>query len=257
MYFEGPPGVGKSYQMRLGEAQPAAFFSMMAHISPDFAIRLPVEEECALVFASEVPENWVRNKNVRSKGDSLFEQMSANPVEFMAEFQAKVLLERFDEIKNAVKKALEMRAQGCKQGIIICERSMYIDKLVFAQAARDKGFFTDIQWADYESLWTNEVAQFNDRLAKHCAEEFDVDLDVGSFGTVYMGNDPTVCLQRIRHRRRRGEEKIDSAYCWDMKNRHENVLQSHNYPARPVYMLNEKALAYAPVAATSSSLEKK
>jgi deoxyadenosine/deoxycytidine kinase len=247
LYYEGPPGVGKSYQMRLGEAQPHKFFDMMTHISPDFAARVPIENECAVIFASEVPENWTRNKSLRGKSESLFLQAAADPHSHMAEFQAKVLMERFEETKNALREALEKRDETkYKQVIIVCERSLYVDRLVFAQAAREKGFFTDVQWADYESLWFKEVGEFQLKLIKFCADDYDLDARVGSFGTVLMKSEPEECLIRIRSRRRRGEENLDIDYCREMKNRHDKVLADPTYPARPVYVVDESKLVFTP-----------
>jgi deoxyadenosine/deoxycytidine kinase len=79
--------------------------------------------------------------------------------------------------------------------IVFCERSLESSRRVFAQMLRDAGHMTAIEFAIYESMFTNEI------VSKYYPTEI-----------VYLEASIDVCHDRICTRDRTGEESIPKEY---------------------------------------------
>ena len=247
LFFEGPPGTGKSYQMRSGNEKPREFKQALCDLSPVLGVPLGLISHRQMIFSQEVPENWKSNQTIRGKTTPLFRLMCSDPVKYMCEFQCGVLEERFVEMQNAIDLLFAQRSEITdptekERGLIIAERSMFVDRLVFGQAGHDNGFFSDVQWSAYNTFYRVFVKTFEQRLADHALLSHNVTLKFDLLGTVYMKQEPAKCLERIRLRHRHGEEKLDMMYCEEMKQRHEFLFADQDYVGGPVFTIDESQL---------------
>ena len=94
-----------------------------------------------------------------------------------------------------------------QQEIIICERSIWTDKNVFAQMLADDGKIDDVNFTIYKK-WFDDLSK-------------DIQLD----GILYLKTSPEVCQQRVALRNRKGED-IPLAYLTRCNAYHENWLKT-------------------------------
>jgi deoxyadenosine/deoxycytidine kinase len=78
--------------------------------------------------------------------------------------------------------------------IIITERSILSDKLMFVDTLYDEGFFTELDYQAYMYYYKS--------ISEHYFPTVSFSLEV----------DPLTCLERIRQRNRKGEEMITLGY---------------------------------------------
>ncbi len=90
----------------------------------------------------------------------------------------------------------------------VAERSIFTDRKVFAEVARESGNITEVEWDDYAD-WFDWVVSKTDQSSQ---------------GFVYLRADPDVCHQRIQGRARPGEEGISLEYLQKLHERHDAWL---------------------------------
>lgn len=90
----------------------------------------------------------------------------------------------------------------------VAERSIFTDRRVFAEVARDSGNIAKVEWDDYAD-WFDWVVSKTDQSSQ---------------GFVYLRADPDVCHQRIQGRARPGEEGISLEYLQKLHERHDTWL---------------------------------
>ena len=95
--------------------------------------------------------------------------------------------------------------------IIICERSVYTDKHVFAKMLYDNGTMNDIEIQIYKK-WFDEFVK-----------------DFPFSGIIYVGAEPTKSLERVKIRNRKGET-IPLSYLELCHQYHENWLNNSSIP---------------------------
>jgi deoxyadenosine/deoxycytidine kinase len=110
----------------------------------------------------------------------------------------KLLRDTLNEIKNSEKKY-----------IIITERSLYTDKMVFAKMLYDSGKIEHINYQIYLN-WFNTFA-----------EEFPLSK------IIYVNTSPEICHKRINKRSRDGEDNIPLEYLKSCHNYHEDMLNTN------------------------------
>ena len=107
-----------------------------------------------------------------------------------------------------------------KNIIIITERSLYTDKLVFAKMLFDQNKIEDVNYKIYLN-WFDEFAK-----------------EVEPSCIVYFQASTEVCMNRIKQRNRPGEQDIQYDYLERCNNYHNNWLISNSTNLIPVLILN-------------------
>ena len=160
-----------------------------------------------VVFLPEPVDIWesIKDKN----GKNVIESYYEDQVKFAFPFQMMAYISRVHQIR-------EIMNNSDDNTIIICERSVYTDKHVFAKMLHDNGTMNDIEIQIYKK-WFDEFVK-----------------DFPFSGIIYVGAKPTKSLERVKIRNRKGED-IPLSYLELCHNYHENWL---NNSAIPVLKLN-------------------
>lgn len=135
-------------------------------------------------------------ENIQSKKDKLFNKFKQTPNAYGN--QLKIT----DEYK-------ELLLDMMKPNIIITERSLFTDKMVFAKMLYDQG---KIEMVNYQ-IYLNWFDTF--------AKDFPVNK------IIYVKADPEVCHKRIHTRSRNGEDNIPLNYLKSCDLYHENMLDKN------------------------------
>ena len=121
-------------------------------------------------------------------------------------------ISRLSQLKKCIEEAPE-------DSIIITERSLYTDKYVFAKMLYDNGYIEEIEYSIY-LRWFDEFI------------ENKID------SIIYIKTDPTVCLERIGIRNRKGEQSIPLEYLNSCHEYHENWINTTIIPNKEISILN-------------------
>ena len=155
-----------------------------------------------IVFLPEPVDIWesIKDKN----GKNVIESYYGDQVKFAFPFQMMAYISRVHQIR-------EIMNNSDDNTIIICERSVYTDKHVFAKMLHDNGTMNDIEIQIYKK-WFDEFVK-----------------DFPFSGIIYVGAEPTKSLERVKIRNRKGED-IPLSYLELCHNYHENWLNKSTIP---------------------------
>lgn len=117
--------------------------------------------------------------------------------------QLKILESRFKAVINVMNEMLSMPDK-----ILICERGLHADLMVFAKALVRSKYMNDIEFETYKGWHDFVMSVTNLKFHKH----------------VYLKVDTDICLERIKKRGRDGEEDIDQAYLDILEEAHDEWL---------------------------------
>jgi len=134
-------------------------------------------------FVDEPVSEWM---TIRDEGKSILELFYANKEKYSFTFQILAYITRLRLLLDVVEKHPEE--------IIICERSIFTDKFVFAKMLHQQGYIDNIQWQTY-NYWFNT---FKEKVS-------------ASF-VIYVNTQPNICFERIKKRNRNGESDIPLEY---------------------------------------------
>ena len=155
-----------------------------------------------IVYLPEPVDIWesIRDKNGKNVIESYYENQS----KFAFPFQMMAYISRVHQIREIM--------NTCEDNtIIICERSVYTDKHVFAKMLHDNGTMNDIEIQIYKK-WFDEFVK-----------------DFPFSGIIYVGTEPTKSLERVKIRNRKGET-IPLSYLEMCHQYHEIWLNNSNIP---------------------------
>ena len=154
------------------------------------------------MFLPEPVDIWesIKDKN----GKNVIECYYDDQIKFAFPFQMMAYISRVHQIR-------EIMNNSDENTIIICERSVYTDKHVFAKMLHDNGTMNDIEIQIYKK-WFDEFVK-----------------DFPFSGIIYVGAEPTKSLERVKIRNRKGED-IPLSYLELCHNYHENWLNNSNIP---------------------------
>lgn len=147
-------------------------------------------------FLEEPVSEWGKIKD--RKGETILSKFYANQQKYAFSFQMMAYISRISALKKAVKDHPEK--------IIMCERSVFTDRNVFAQMLYDSGNIEDVELEIYQK-WFNEFI-----------EEIPVS------GVIYVRASPEVSYNRVIKRNRDGET-IPLDYLRKCHEYHENWLE--------------------------------
>jgi len=172
-----------------------------------------------IVFLREPVDEW--NKITDENGVTILEKFYADQYKYSFPFQMMAYISRLKLLRDTIK---DIRTQHSKflsyatnhnwelskptKYIIITERSLYTDKLVFAKMLYDTG---KIEHVNYH-IYLNWFETF--------AEEFPV------HNIIYVNARPEICYGRIHKRAREGEENIPLEYLESCHKYHEQMLST-------------------------------
>ncbi len=163
-----------------------------------------------LHFIDEPLSTWTSFKN--EEGESLLTVFYKDIRRWAYTFQNCAILSRAQNIFRAIQeweKECIRNPDAAHNNIFITERCLLTDKHVFAQMLRDDGKMDGIEW-DLYNRWYDEMLKSS------------VNIDA----LVYVDTSPEVCLQRIKHRGRDGEQEIPLDYLKNLDKYHKSWLNT-------------------------------
>ena len=95
---------------------------------------------------------------------------------------------------------------------VIVERSIYTDRMVFAEVCKEDGNINEIEWNDY--------TEWFDFIVKH--------IGFKPKGFIYLRTDPEKSYERINKRNRSGESNISIDYLKKLHKRHDKWLMDED-----------------------------
>jgi deoxyadenosine/deoxycytidine kinase len=180
-------------------------------------LKIHFNKNTKILFLREPVDEW--NKITDENGVTILEKFYANQEKYSFPFQMmayisrlKLLKDTINDIRLEVSKIssecahYEWGHNNCLKFIIITERSLYTDKLVFAKMLYDCSKIEEVNYKIYLSWF--------DTFSK----EFPV------HKVIYVKTKPEICHERIHKRSREGEENIPLSYLKSCDEYHEDML---------------------------------
>jgi len=152
--------------------------------------------ETDIVFVDEPVDDWEDIKD--ENGTSMLQLFYKDPNKHAFAFQMMAFISRFSKLKEAIDKN--------PGATIITERSLYTDKMVFAQMLRD----------------SNKIAYEHHQIYLKWFETFASDYPISKI--IYVNTPPNICYERIAIRSRNGESTIPLEYLENCHSYHNNMI---------------------------------
>lgn len=151
-----------------------------------------------ILFLREPVDEWENIKD--ENGVTILQKFYADQKAYSFSFQMMAYISRLVLLKEAI--------ENNPNAIIITERSLLTDKMIFAKMLYDSG---NIQSVDYQiySKWF---------------ECFANDYPINK--VVYVNSSPEICYSRIHERSRLGESVIPLSYLTSCAEYHKNMIAS-------------------------------
>jgi deoxyadenosine/deoxycytidine kinase len=153
-----------------------------------------------IVFVREPVDEWEKIKD--SEGKTILEKFYNDQEKYSFPFQMLAFISRLKLLKESI----ELNP-GC---IIITERSLFTDKLVFAKMLFDSKKMEDINYLIYLN-WFDTFS-----------EKYSVNK------IIYVKTNSEVCFERIEKRSRQGENNIPLEYLMKCNIYHEKMIHELN-----------------------------
>ena len=169
-------------------------------------LRTYYAENESVIFLKEPVDEWEKIKD--ENGITILEKFYSDQNKYSFPFQMMAYISRLKFLRDALKTIKHQNITN-KNVIIITERSLYTDKMVFAKMLFDSGKIEYINYQIYLS-WFNTFS-----------EEFPV------HKVVYVKTTPEMCYSRILKRSREGETNIPIEYLSSCSLYHENMLDKN------------------------------
>lgn len=166
-----------------------------------------------IVFLKEPVDEWSKIKD--ESGATILEKFYADQEKYSFPFQMMAYISRLNLLKETIKNIKDKMDKIYEKHedysvklktIIITERSLFTDKMVFAKMLYDCGKIETINYQIYLN-WFNSFA-----------DDFKINK------IIYVNANPDICHERIGKRHRDGEDKISIDYLRNCHTYHENML---------------------------------
>lgn len=154
-----------------------------------------------ILFLKEPVDEW--EQIVDENGVTMLEKFYANQEKYSFPFQMMAYISRLNILRNLLK---TIDQKSSVKTIIITERSLYTDKLVFAKMLYD----------------SKKIEHINYQIYLKWFETFSEEFPVHKI--VYVKTDAEVCHSRIVKRSREGETNIELEYLKNCCDYHNNML---------------------------------
>jgi deoxyadenosine/deoxycytidine kinase len=166
-------------------------------------LRETYADDANIVFLKEPVDEW--EKITDENGVTILEKFYADQEKYSFAFQMMAYVSRLKVLRDALKNISDSQ-QAQKRTILITERSLYTDKLVFAKMLYDSG---KIEHVNYQ-IYLNWFDTFSGEFPVH--------------KVIYVKTDPENCYARIAKRSRDGEGNIPLDYLDQCSKYHNNML---------------------------------
>ena len=159
------------------------------------------KDNTCIIFLKEPVDDWEKIKD--ENGTTMLEKFYSNQEKYSFPFQMMAYISRLKVLRDTVNST---QKQPNKQFIIITERSLSTDKMVFAKMLHDTG---KIEYINYQ-IYLNWFDTFSN--------DFPIDK------IIYVKSNPEICHFRIMKRSRNGENNIPLEYLDSCNVYHNNML---------------------------------
>ena len=161
-----------------------------------------------VLFLKEPVDDWEKIQD--ENGVTILEKFYSDQEKYSFSFQMMAYVSRLKVLRDAKKMIIGnyLKNMNERPYIIISERSLYTDKMVFAKMLYDSKKIEEVNYQIYLS-WFDTFA-----------EEFPV------HKTVYVKTSPERCHLRILKRSREGESNIPLEYLDNCGKYHDNMLDT-------------------------------
>jgi deoxyadenosine/deoxycytidine kinase len=166
-------------------------------------LRKHYKDEAHIVFLKEPVDEWEKIKD--ENGITILEKFYANQEKYSFPFQMMAYVSRLKVLRDTLK---NIRQVDNKKTIIITERSLYTDKMVFAKMLYDSG---KIEHINYQ-IYLNWFDTFSEEFPVH--------------KIVYVKTLAENCHSRIMKRARDGEANIPLDYLNSCNDYHNHMLDT-------------------------------
>ena len=160
-----------------------------------------------VIFLKEPVDEWAKIKDIN--GTTILEKFYADQEKYSFSFQMMAYVSRIKVLRDTLKEK-QKENQAKKHYIIITERSLYTDKMVFAKMLYDTGKIEDVNY----QIYLNWFDTFSGEFPVH--------------KVIYVKAAPEKCYARISKRSREGEENIPLEYLTACSLYHDNMLDKTN-----------------------------
>ena len=163
-----------------------------------------------VVFLKEPVDEWEKIKD--KDGVTILEKFYADQEKYSFPFQMMAYVSRIKVLRDTLREKTEKNKIDNKETqhfIIITERSLHTDKMVFAKMLYDTG---KIEYINYQ-IYLNWFDTFSSEFPVH--------------KVVYVKTSPKKCYERISKRSREGEENIPLSYLESCSFYHDNMLDKN------------------------------
>jgi len=162
-------------------------------------MRNKYKDNTNVIFVDEPVSEW----NLIKDGDkSILELFYEDKSKYSFTFQIMAYITR-------LRKLLEVLENNTNK-LVICERSIYTDKYVFAKMLHQQGYINEMEWQTY-NYWFDT---FKEKTKLNMI--------------IYINTKPETCFERIKKRNRTGESNIPMDYLEHCHRLHEEWLESNN-----------------------------
>ena len=151
-----------------------------------------------ILFVKEPVNVWEEIKD--SQGKTMLEKFYADQQKYAFSFQIMAFISRISLLKQSIREN--------PGSVIITERSLHTDKMVFAQMLFDSGLIEDVNFQIY--------LKWFDEFSRECPLN----------RVIYVKTDPDICIQRIAKRSRAGESVIPIDYLRECHEYHEKMMEA-------------------------------
>ena len=153
-----------------------------------------------VIFLKEPVDEWAEIKD--ENGVTILEKFYEDSEKYAFSFQMMAYISRLKVLKDTIQNI----KKSSKKTIVISERSLYTDKMVFAKMLYD----------------TKKIEPINYQIYLNWFDTFSQEFPVHK--VIYVKTDPEKCHSRILKRAREGESLIPLEYLKTSDNYHNNML---------------------------------
>ena len=169
-------------------------------------LRKHYENNSNVVFLKEPVDEWEKIKD--ENGETILKKFYADQEKYSFPFQMMAYVSRLKVLRDTLK-TIKNDSEN-RNIIIITERSLYTDKMVFAKMLYD----------------SKKIEHVNYQIYLNWFDTFSYEYPVNK--VVYVKTSPDICYQRIIKRSRTGEDNIPLEYLTSCSNYHDNMLNKEN-----------------------------
>ena len=168
-------------------------------------------ENKEIIFLREPVDLWEKVKDPNTN-ESMLEKFYADQSKYAFPFQIMAFISRLTLLRKTIKEN--------PNAIIITERCLHTDKLIFAKMLYDMGNIEDVNYQIYCQIYDEFVGEYSvDKI-------------------IYIQADPTICYERVQRRSRQGESLISIEYLEKCHSYHENMIKELNDKGLNIFILN-------------------